>query len=74
MTDPILISKREAAKALSISLRTVDYLIASKELAVRRVGRRCLIHRRSLEEFARHDHPTQAAQAEQILLNERKEL
>jgi excisionase family DNA binding protein len=73
MTDPILISKRDAAKALSISLRTLDYLIASKELAVRRVGRRCLIARKSLEEFARHDHPTQA-QAGDILLNERKEL
>jgi excisionase family DNA binding protein len=60
MTDPILISKRDAAKALSISLRTLDYLIASKELAVRRVGRRCLIPRRLLEEFARRDHPTQA--------------
>jgi excisionase family DNA binding protein len=60
MTDPILISKRDAAKALSISLRTLDYLIASKELAVRRVGRRCLIPRKSLEEFAGHDHPTQA--------------
>ncbi len=60
MTDPILISKRDAAKALSISLRTLDYLIASKELAVRRLGRRCLIPRRALEEFARRDHATQA--------------
>jgi excisionase family DNA binding protein len=56
--ETILMSKREAAKALSLSLRTVDYLIASKELAVRRIGRRCLISRQSLEEFARRDHST----------------
>jgi excisionase family DNA binding protein len=60
MNEPILVSKKEAARALSVSIRTVDNLIASKELAVRRVGRRCLIPRRSLEEFARRDHPTQA--------------
>lgn len=62
MSEPILISKREAARALSISLRTLDYLIASKELAVRRVGRRCLIPRKSLEEFARRDHFTKTAE------------
>jgi excisionase family DNA binding protein len=60
MNEPILISKKEAARALSVSLRTIDNLIAAKELAVRRVGRRCLIARRSLEEFARRDHSTNA--------------
>jgi excisionase family DNA binding protein len=60
MSEAILISKRDAAKALSISLRTLDNLIASKELTVRRVGRRCLIPRRALEDFARRDHATQA--------------
>jgi len=60
MSETILISKRDAAKALSISLRTLDYLIASKELAVRRLGRRCLIPHRALEEFARRDQATQA--------------
>jgi excisionase family DNA binding protein len=59
MSDQILISKREAAKTLSISLRTLENLIAAKELAVRRIGRRRLISRRSLEEFARRDHATQ---------------
>jgi excisionase family DNA binding protein len=60
MNEPILVSKKEAARVLSVSLRTVDNLIASKELAVRRLGRRCLIPRRALEEFARRDHATQA--------------
>jgi excisionase family DNA binding protein len=60
MNEPILVSKKEAARVLSVSLRTIDNLIAAKELAVRRLGRRCLIPRRALEEFARRDHATQA--------------
>jgi excisionase family DNA binding protein len=59
MNEMILVSKREAARALSISVRTLDNLIAAREIAVRRVGRRCLISRRTLEEFARRDHATQ---------------
>lgn len=58
MAEPILVSKREAAKALSISLRTLDYLIASKEIGARRIGRRVLIPRKALDNFARCDHPT----------------
>lgn len=61
MTEAILISKRDAAKALSISLRTLDYLIAAKEITVRRVGRRCLIPRTACEAFARRDHSTRPA-------------
>ncbi len=57
MQEPILISKREAARILSISLRSLDYLLASKEICARRIGRRVLIPRRALEEFARRDHP-----------------
>ena len=72
MTDAILVSKRRAAEALSVSLRTVDNLIASKELAVRRVGRRCLIPRRALEDFARRDHSTGQSKSEvsQLLVQE----
>jgi len=72
MTDAILVSKRKAAEALSVSLRTVDNLIASKELAVRRVGRRCLIPRRALEDFARRDHSTGQSnrEASQTLIKE----
>jgi excisionase family DNA binding protein len=48
----LLVSKREAAKALSISLRKLEQLISSEELPVRRIGRRVLVARRSLEKFA----------------------
>lgn len=61
MQDQILVSRREAARTLSISIRKLDYLIAEKEIHVKRIGRRCLVPRRSLEEFARRDHPNHIA-------------
>jgi len=64
MNELILVSKKEAARVLSVSLRTIDNLIAAKELAVRRLGRRCLIPRTALEAFARRDHSTTATAAQ----------
>jgi excisionase family DNA binding protein len=52
----ILISKRDAALALSLSVRTIENLIARKELTARRVGRRTLVVAASLTTFARRDH------------------
>jgi excisionase family DNA binding protein len=52
----ILVSKRDAAFALSLSVRTVENLIARKELTARRVGRRTLVVASSLESFVRKDH------------------
>jgi len=57
----LLCSKKEAADALGISLRTVDNLIGRKELAVRRVGRRVLIPAVEVERFTRRDHQTRPA-------------
>lgn len=51
-------SREEAAKILSISPRTLDRLIAEKELPVRRIGRRVLITRDALGKFIRRDHET----------------
>lgn len=59
--EPVAISKSEAAKMLGVSLRTIDRLIALKELPVRRLGRRVLIPRSGLQSLLRSDHPTQAA-------------
>jgi excisionase family DNA binding protein len=60
-TEAIALSKSEAAQVLGVSLRTVDRLIALKQLPVRRLGRRVLIPRTALQDFLRRDHPTQAA-------------
>jgi excisionase family DNA binding protein len=55
-TEKVLYTKREAAQLLSISLRSVDYLIFNRQLPARRIGRRVLVHRDSIEQFARRDH------------------
>lgn len=54
----LLLSKRDAAQALGVSLRTVDNLLTARELPARRIGRRVLIPRSALEKFARGDHRT----------------
>ena len=39
----LLVSKREAASALSVSVRTIENYIRRKELKVRKLGRRTLV-------------------------------
>jgi excisionase family DNA binding protein len=54
---PLLVSKRDAAALLSLCLRSIDNLIARKELPFRRIGKRVLIPYSALVAFARRDHP-----------------
>lgn len=54
-------TKADAAKMLSVSIRTIDNLIAQKELTVRRVGRRVIIPATSITAFLRGNHNTKAA-------------
>jgi excisionase family DNA binding protein len=54
--EPLLVSKREAATLLGISVRSVDNFIARKELLCRRLGKRVLIPYSALVAFARRDH------------------
>jgi excisionase family DNA binding protein len=56
MEGPLLLSKRNAAAALGISVRTLETLISVKELKTVRIGRRRLVPRHELEKFARRDH------------------
>jgi excisionase family DNA binding protein len=63
---PINVSKKESAALLGVCPRTVDNLIATKQLPCRRIGRRVLIPYAALVAFARRDHPLAAkAVAEQ---------
>jgi len=57
-SDSLMVSKKVAAQQLSISLRTLENLIAAQQLVVRRIGRRVVISRKALEQFAQRDHPT----------------
>jgi len=56
MQEKLLHTRREAAEMLSISLRQLDYLLAAGQLPARRIGRRRLISKKSLDSFARGDH------------------
>ena len=55
-TEVLLHPKKAAAAILGISVRSLDYLIANKELPARRVGGRVLIATAALRKFASMDH------------------
>lgn len=52
----LLYSRNEAARQLSISVRSLDYLIAGKRLGTRRIGSKILIPHGELVRFALADH------------------
>jgi excisionase family DNA binding protein len=57
MSLPVLLhSKKQAAVILGISERGLHALIATKQLKVRRVGRRVLVPQSELKKFAQVDH------------------
>jgi excisionase family DNA binding protein len=55
---PQLLSKKHAALALSVSVRTIDRMIAQRQLHPRRIGDRVLFHRSEIQRFTRSDHPS----------------
>jgi len=59
--DKLLVSQDEAAQLLSISWRSVEYLVATKKLTTRRIRTRALIPIEDVRRFARSDHPERMA-------------
>jgi excisionase family DNA binding protein len=59
--EKLLVSQEEAAQLLSISKRSVEYLVASRQLSTRRIGTRALIPIEDVRRFARSDHPQRMA-------------
>lgn len=53
----LLYSRHDAAHALSLSVRSIDYLICTGRLPTRRVGGKILIHESEIRRFAKTDHP-----------------
>lgn len=53
MPEPILYSRKLAAAALSISLRSLTYLLTAQKIATVRVGKKNLIPAAELKRFAR---------------------
>lgn len=56
MESRLLYDRKEAARQLSISVRSLDYLIAGKQLETRRIGRKVLVTRASLVRYAAANH------------------
>lgn len=52
----LLYDRKEAARQLSISVRSLDYLIAGGQLETRRIGKKVLIPRGSLARFSQANH------------------
>jgi excisionase family DNA binding protein len=46
---PVALSKRQAAQALGVSVRTIDNCIAHQKIRVLRIGRRVLVPMNSIE-------------------------
>ena len=57
----LLVSRREAAVIVSLSLRKIDSLLATKQLPFRKIGTRTLIPLSALQRFARMDHAERLA-------------
>lgn len=52
----LLYDRRKSARQLSISIRSLDYLIAAKTFQVRRIGSKVLIPHSELVRYSRGDH------------------
>lgn len=56
MESRLMYDRKTAARMLSISVRSLDYLIAAKRLDTRRIGKKVLVTHRSLVQFAQSNH------------------
>jgi excisionase family DNA binding protein len=54
----LLLSKRDTAARLNISVRTLENLVAIGEIRPRRIGKRVLFELREISRFSRSDHRT----------------
>jgi hypothetical protein len=52
----MLYDRKEAARQLSISVRSLDYLIGGRELETRRIGKKVLITHASLVRYSQGNH------------------
>ena len=55
-TSRLLYDRKSAARMLSVSIRSLDYIIAAKALDTRRIGRKVLVTHASLVRYASGNH------------------
>jgi hypothetical protein len=53
---PLLHSRKSAAFQLSVSIRSLDYLISTKKLATTRLGKKIMIAHAELVKFVKGNH------------------
>ncbi len=61
--EAILLSRKEAARVLSVGRGKLDQLVSDGTIRTRRIGRRVLVPREELERFARGEQSPQASEA-----------
>lgn len=73
MEARLLYDRKTAARMLSISVRSLDYIIAAKGLDTRRIGRKVLVTHASLVRYASGNHfaITSRSDAEAVASGER---
>lgn len=54
--EKVLYDRRGAAAALSICVRSLDYLISAKRIRTRRIGKKVMVPASELKRFAQRDH------------------
>jgi hypothetical protein len=72
--DRIFHGKRETAATLGISVRTLENLVAMREITPRHIGRRVLFEAREIERFARRDHRTKQERKDSIVIDDARVL
>ncbi len=65
--ERLLYDRRTAARMLSISIRSLAYLLSRGEIRFRRIGSKTLIPRAELLRFARGHHPSPLARVDEAL-------
>ena len=55
-TTPPIYDRKEAGRQLSISVRSLTYLIGQKKLSIRRLGKKVMIPHAELVRFASANH------------------
>jgi hypothetical protein len=62
----LLYDRKESARQLSISIRSLDYLIAAKTFQTIRIGKKVMIPHSELVRYASANHYSRIAQAKLI--------
>jgi hypothetical protein len=67
--EPLLVNRKIAAQLLGISVRTLDYMISRREIAVKHIGARVLVPVRELHRISAVRKPLGKQASEEVIDN-----